>query len=86
MKFRTFVTAGLSVFMFVRVTADRSLLLGIRGVAYETCNGSDGTCREQGESSFPVVRRKLFRAFNALLIASHSPCHCLRHCLVLNTY
>ena len=36
MKFRTFVTACLSVFMFVRVTADRSLLLGIRGVAYET--------------------------------------------------
>ena len=86
MKFRTFVTACLSVFMFVRVTADRSLLLGIRGVAYETCNGSDGTCREQEESSFPVVARKLFRAFNALLLASHSSCHCLRHCLVLNTY
>ena len=36
MKFRTFVTACLSVFMFVRVTADRSLLLGIGVVAYET--------------------------------------------------
>ena len=36
MNFRTFVTACLSVFMFVRVTAGRSLLLGIRGVAYET--------------------------------------------------
>ena len=38
MKFLTFVTACLSVFMFVRVTADRSLLLGIRRVAYETCS------------------------------------------------
>ena len=35
MKFRTFVTACLSVFMFVRVTADRSLLLGITRPAME---------------------------------------------------
>ena len=43
------------MFMFVRVTADRSFLLGIRAVAYETRPGSDGTCREQGESSFPFT-------------------------------